>query len=145
MKGDTGASGSTGAAGPTGMMGASGSTILSFATSESVNNGNFIGLGNSSNNSLRNTILIPYNCTANSLVFSIRELSASVQYTATLYVNGFASSLATIIPNGSINYRSITNSNLSLNQFDLVSIYLSYSGAGALPNGACGSLIITPI
>jgi len=112
-----------------------------FATSESVNNGSYVGLGNSSTNTLRNTIVIAKKCTATTLVFSIRELSNAIPYTATLYVNGLATSFKAVIQNGSVSHSAVSSSALPLNQFDLVSIYLSYSGGGALSNGMCATLL----
>ena len=114
-----------------------------FATSESVSNKDFIGLGNSSNSNLRNTILIPYNCTVNSIAFSIRELANNIPYTATLYVNGFASSLQCIISDGSINYKVVNSTNLVLSQLDMVSMYITFN-KGALNNGAIITLVVTP-
>ena len=99
-------------------------------------------MGNSSNDSLRNTILIPYDCTVNSIAFSIRELANSVPYTATLYVNGFASSLICIIPDGSINYKTVSNANLVLSRLDQVSIYITFNN-GALSRGACVTIVLT--
>ena len=54
--GPEGDTGDVGPVGPTGETGAAGNTsIFSFATSESVSNNSFIGLGNSSNNTFLNS------------------------------------------------------------------------------------------
>lgn len=115
-----------------------------FATSESVNHNQYVGLGNSSTNALRNTIVVGSKCLANTLVFSIRELSNAIPYTAILYINGVASSFSAVIPNGSTSYSIVSSGNVQLNQFDLISIYLSYNGGGALSNGMCATLLTTP-
>ena len=87
--------------------------------------------------------MIPYNCTVNSIAFSIRTLSNNVPYTATLYVNGYASSLSITIPDGSVNYKVVSNANIVLSQLDLVSIYISFNN-GALSRGACITLVVSP-
>ena len=142
QQGPAGVQGPAGPAGPQGPAGSTNTSIITFATSESVSNKDFIGLGNSSNSSLRNTILIPYNCTVNSIAFSIRELAKAVPYNATLYVNGFASSLTCTIPDGSLNYKVVSSTNLTLSQLDHVSIYITFNN-GALNNGACITLLLT--
>ena len=142
VQGPAGPAGQQGPAGPAGTSDSNNSAIITFATSESVGNKDFIGLGNSSNDMLRNTILIPYNCTVNSIAFSIRELAGAVPYTATLYVNGFASSLQCTIPDGSLNYKMVNSANLTLSQLDMVSIYITFIN-GALSNGACISLVVS--
>ena len=150
VKGDTGAQGVTGDTGDqgpkgdTGAQGTSGGNMYLFSTSESVNNDQYIGLGNSSSNIIRNTLVIANHCTATTLVFSIRELAAETSYTATLFVNGNNTLFKSIIPDGSKSYSSVSTSMLALNQFDLVTIHLSYLGGGALSNGICATLLTVP-
>jgi hypothetical protein len=131
--------------GPTGPTGPAGSsTILIFSTSESVSNSDYIGCGSSSSNNLRNTILIPANYTINLFCFNIREIQAQGgAYTATLYINGNPSILIATINDSSTQISVAVSSSLQLNQFDLLSIRLS-SPNGALNNGACASIIVSP-
>jgi hypothetical protein len=109
-----------------------------------VNRGQYVGLGNSSTNALRNTVVIVSKCVATTLAFSIRELANAIPYTATLYVNGVASVFSAVIPNGSTSFSIVTNSTIQLQQLDIVSIYLDYTGGGALSNGICATLITMP-
>jgi hypothetical protein len=117
---------------------------LVFSTSESVSNSDYIGCGNSSSNILRNTIVIPANYTINLFCFNIRETqSHGGAYTGTLYINGNPSILTATI-NDSLTQISIAvSSSLQLNQFDLLSIRLT-TPHGALNNGACASIIVSP-
>jgi hypothetical protein len=137
--------GDKGDTGPQGPVGETGNTsIFSFATSESVSNNSFIGLGNSSNTFLRNTLVVPFNCTTDALAFNIRELAANTSYTATLYVNDIATSLVATIPNGSTSLKIKTNGNIALGELDLISINITIGSGngGALSNGACVSLVV---
>jgi hypothetical protein len=76
------------------------------------------------------------------MTFSIRELATNTPYTATLIINGTPSSMVVIINDGSISKNSSVNGSIQLNQFDLITIQVSWTG-GALSNGACISLIAT--
>jgi Collagen triple helix repeat (20 copies) len=114
-QGLTGATGPQGLTGATGPQGQQGSSIYLFATSESVSHDDYVGLGNSSSDSLRNTLVIATNCLATTLVFSIRQLANAVPYTAVLYVNGIQSIVQTIIPNGSTSFNSVSNYSVPLN------------------------------
>jgi hypothetical protein len=139
-QGDEGPVGSEGPTGPTGPAGET--SIFSFATSESVNNNSFIGLGNSSNNALRNTLVVPFDCTAKTLAFNIRELAQNKSYTATLFINNEETVFKAVIPNGSTSYKVIYNGAIALGQLDLISIKITYDNGGALSNGACASLVV---
>ena len=137
MKGDMG---NTGPKGETGIQGTSNLMFL-FTTSESVSNNDFIGLGSSSSNSLRNTIVSPIRCNISSIAFSIRELKNATPYTATVYVNGIMSNLSIVINDGSIKYNNINiHTVLQIQPLDLLSIQVSFAN-GALNNGVCISLI----
>jgi hypothetical protein len=92
-----------------------------------VNNNDYIGLKNSSNNILRNNIIVASKCFATTLVFSIRELSENISYTVTLYINGIASVFTAIIPNGATSFSVASSNNILLNPLDLLSIHISYS------------------
>jgi hypothetical protein len=141
--GPQGDDGSQGPPGPIGPKGETGNTsIFSFATSESVNNNSFIGLGNSSNNILRNTLVVPFNCTTDSLAFNIRELATNNSYNATLYINNQPTTLFATIPNGTTSYKIKTNGNIALAELDFISIKITYSNGGASSNGACVSLVV---
>jgi hypothetical protein len=143
--GPQGEMGPQGYQGPRGPMGPSGPSsdkiIICFATSESINSKDYVGLGNSSSSIHRNTIVIPYNCNINSLTFSIREPRDGV-YTATLFVNGLNSGVSCTIMDG--NNITSTNSNLSytLNQNDLITLYVTYTNNGALSNGVCATMVV---
>jgi hypothetical protein len=90
---------------------------------------------------LRNTVVIPYACNARLIAFSIRELANARPYTATLYVNGVASSLVATIPDGSTTTSIIKNGNVLLSPLDLVTIRVTWDG-GALSRGVCISVSI---
>jgi hypothetical protein len=140
LKGATGAEGPAGPAGPQGPSGDR--TFIVFATSESVSNNDYIGCGNSSNNILRNSILVPNNCVVNKISFSIRELSSAQQYSATLYINGVSSNVNAVIIDGAAQFKVVSNANQYLSELDEISIKISSAG-GALPNGASISLSVT--
>jgi hypothetical protein len=85
-------------------------------------------------------------CLATTLVFNIRELANKIPYTAILYVNYVATPFTAVIPDGSTSFSIVANSNtpLQLEATDLISIYLSYTGGGALSDGMCATLLATP-
>ena len=102
-------------------------------------------VGNSSTNPLRNTIVVGIKCLAKTLVFSIRELASNIPYTATLYVNSIATTFNAVILDGSVSFSvAVNNTPIQLHQLDLISIFLSYDGGGALSNGICATIIATP-
>ena len=74
------------------------------------------------------------------MAFNIRELSSNVSYTAILYINGIASTLIAQISDGSVSFKIKVNSNIQLNELDLISIKVTFSN-GALQNGACITLV----
>ena len=81
------------------------------------------------------------NCHATTLAFSIRELSRAISYKATIYVNGMPTAFSAVIPDGSTSYKIIATNSLALQALDQISIYLSYTGGGALNNGICATLL----
>jgi hypothetical protein len=112
-----------------------------FSTSNSLARNNFIGCGSSSSSYLRNTIVVSKACRAVRLAFSIRSNALAIPYTATLWVNGVATILTAIIPNGSTSTGAIGNGLISLNPLDLIALQISYEGTGsALADGACAVL-----
>ena len=137
LEGPRGLLGPTGPIGPAGTVNASVDMYL-FATSNSLSRNSFIGCGSSSSSYLRNTNLVSNNCRAVRLAFSIRSLANSVPYTATLWVNGAATSLTATIANGSISTGAFNTGSVSLNALDLISIQITYEGSNtALSDGAC--------
>ena len=143
-KGDRGEKGNKGDLGMTGLTGASGinNLMFLFSTDQSVSNKDFIGLGTSSSNILRNTVISPVNCTITNIAFSIRQLSNATSYTATIYVNNISTDISAVIVNGSVSFNILNTISLPIQALDLITIYLSFSG-GALSNGVCVSLIGT--
>jgi len=111
-----------------------------FSTRNSVSTNNFIGIGNSSKSFLKNTMVIPFNCIINEIIFSIRELSSNTSYTIIIYKNNINTGIFACISNGSISYKTSLICNLELNTFDLISIKIIFD-ANTLLNGACASLI----
>ena len=93
---------------------------------------------------LRNTLVVPFNCTTDVLAFNIRELSANTSYTATLYINNIATSLVATIPNGATSYKVKVNGSVALGELDIISIKITIGSGngGALSNGACISLVV---
>ena len=138
-----GATGNEGPQGPIGQQGPSGDrTFIVFATSESVSNNHYIGCGNSSNNVLRNSIVIPNKCVVSKITFSLRALDASGQYTATLYINGIPSTVSAVIMNGSSQFKVVSNANELLSELDEITVKITTPG-GALSQGASVSLSTT--
>jgi hypothetical protein len=115
--------------------------VLIFSSTRT-NQSDYIGACSSSNTFLQNTIIVPFNCTAKSLVFSIRELSAATAYSATLYVNGAPSNFTCSIEDGSVAFYSSASDNIPLTIFDLISIRIEF-GTGSLPRGVTCALIIS--
>jgi hypothetical protein len=123
--------------GPTGPAG--NECIFLFASSEAVTKNDFIGLGNSSNNSLRNTLVVPYKCLVHNIAFNIRKLADSVPYTVTLYVNDVDTSITAVIPDGSLDFKTLSTVSYQLNPLDLITFKIDFN-AGALSDGVCITL-----
>jgi hypothetical protein len=105
--------------------------------------GNYFGLGvdQEPKNYYRCTVVVPKDCVANKLVFSIRESSRNGPYKATLNVNGVDSLLSVTITDGTLApYANVFSTNVVLKEFDLICISTEWEG-GALSNGACATLI----
>jgi hypothetical protein len=115
--------------------------MFEFATSESVSDTDYIGCGNSSNNFLRNTLVVPRNCTAVRLTFSIRTFNDPTPYTIHLYVNGIDSGVTAVIADGSIATAASAVINYPLNEFDLLSLKFSNGSNAALQWGICAMII----
>ena len=95
--------------GPQGEQGSQGEAalrefLLVFSSNDGINNNNFIGVCRTSNDFLQNTIVVPFDCKAKKLIFSIRELLNAFTYTGTLYINNVASSLVATIADGSVSF-----------------------------------------
>jgi len=134
--------GPPGPPGPQGPPGSSGQLMFNFASVETVSNGDYIGMGNSSVSLLRATLIVPTNCNVKKIAFSIRKLSANISYTAILYVNGNPTPAVSIIPNGSTQYSILSDVDIVLNTLDLITIRIEYiASGGALTDGVCVSLL----
>ena len=97
-------------------------------------------MGNSSNDSLRNTLLVPITCTINKIAFSIREYASAVPYTATLFVNNISTPIQAVIVDGSLSHKISNNSEqIILSELDQISVQVTFTN-GALSRGACISL-----
>jgi hypothetical protein len=105
-----------------------------------VGSNNYVGLGNSSTDMLRNTVVVPTNMIVTKMVFSIRELAQNTPYTATLVINGIPSNFKSVITNGSITKVVSTTGTQQLNQEDLITIMVTWNG-GALSRGLTISLL----
>jgi hypothetical protein len=93
---------------------------------------------------LRNTVIIPENCRATILAFSIRSLASAHSYIVTLWVNGVSSGLSATIVDGSVTTAVAGSGSINLSALDLISMKLTYSGGnGALANGLCVTLMTT--
>jgi hypothetical protein len=115
-----------------------------FATSESVSRNNFIGCGNSSNDALRNTVVVCRECIARTIVFNIRKLASAVAYTATLWVNGAPTGLTATIADGSVSIAAQGLGFVPLNPMDLITVQLTYNVPdGALAKGMCATVCVT--
>ncbi len=143
-QGEKGEKGEKGEQGEQGEKGEQGETsyLITFASSESVSSNSYIGLGNSSNDVLRNNIIVPTNMIVNTMSFSIRQLSDNIKYTATLLVNSNPTNLITEILDGSVNTSATSIGSIQLNQEDLITIFVSWDG-GALSRGVTISLLAT--
>jgi hypothetical protein len=144
--GPTGPTGPAGGLeGPTGPTGPVMNSMFQFATSESVNTGDFIGCGNSSSSLLRNTMVVPFSCETSYLMLRLRNFSEGNSYTATLWVNEVPSPLVAIIPPGVSVKCVIGYGKIPLNSCDLISVQITYAnGIGALSEGVCASLVVKP-
>jgi hypothetical protein len=158
-----GPTGVTGPSDPTGPLGTEGgptdptisasdstgpvmNAIFNFATSESVNAGDFIGFGNSSSSLLRNTIVVPFTCDTSYLMLHLRNFSDKKRYTATLWINDSPSTLTTFIPEG-VSVKCATGyGTIQLNSCDLITIQITYTSGngGALVEGVSASLVVKP-
>jgi hypothetical protein len=122
-QGQTSPKGNRGDQGPAGPMGPKGPAgnecIFLFASSEAVAKNDYIDLGNSSNNSLRNTLVVPYKCLVHNIAFNIRKLANPEPYIVTLYVNNVATSATVVIPDGSLDFKILSTVFYQLNPLDL--------------------------
>jgi hypothetical protein len=106
-----------------------------FATDQAVGNNDYIGLGTSSSNFLRNTIVSPFNGQLLSVAFSIRALSNNQNITATVWVNNFVTSLSATIGDGNFFIWNSGNGLVNVIQGDLISVRLTTQTGGAFLNG----------
>ena len=113
-----------------------------FSSDKPINNKDFIGVCCTSNKFINNTVIVPFNCNATKLVFSIRNLANSVYYKAILYVNNTPTLLNATIADGSITFSAIGIQNINLTELDLISIYMDFGDNASLPSGVCIGLVI---
>jgi hypothetical protein len=136
--------GSLGPIGPTGPKGdpctSLNKNILLFSSYASVTDNEFIGTNSSSPSFLENSILIQYHCVTCRLGFSIRKPRLKESYSATLYINGYPTSLSVKIIDGSTQISNIALGAVQINSLDLISIHLEFSNKSILDEGVCASL-----
>ncbi len=106
--------------------------FFSFSTDQSVSNGNFVGLGSASSVFIRNTIVVPYNCTLSSIVLSTRMQLIPGPVMATVWVQRppgppIATTLSVLVPE--FNYFATTYGAVPLIMGDLVSVQVT-TGSG---------------
>ncbi len=106
--------------------------FFSFSTDQSVSNANFVGLGSASSAFIRNTIVVPYNCTLSSLVLSTRMQFVTGPVMATVWVQRppgqpTATALSVVVPE--FNYFGTTYGAIPLIMGDLVSVQVT-TGSG---------------
>jgi hypothetical protein len=102
-------------------------------------NSNFIGLGTTSNEFIKNCVVVPIEWLITKMAFSIRQLGDNKSYTATLYVNGTETGMSATIVNGATSTWSLTEGSLLVQPGDLISVKVTFNN-GALPNGVAISL-----
>ena len=114
-------------------------TAFTLASSASVAANDYIGLGSSSSQFVKNSIVIPFNCEITSLTFSTRSIAGST-YTCTIWVRpgnsttpAATSIQATVTPG---NYFSVATGSIALNQGDLLSVRMSVG----TPDGIAASI-----
>ncbi|MCG3087208.1 hypothetical protein [Sporosarcina cyprini] len=118
----------------------------------------YVGVGSSSNNFARNTVVIPQNAIITGMVFNIRDntLTAGQSATADIVLSktcGFGTIIDTGItatvtgPNNATtpNCCATTTANYPVNGCDLLSVRVTTAGGGALQEGVAVTIsYITP-
>jgi hypothetical protein len=144
--GPTGETGPTGPAGDPGSPGVQGlagpigpADPLLFLNCSVTYNANFIGLGTTSTDFFKNSVVVPIEWLITKLAFSIRQLGDNKSYTATLYVNGNPTDMSATIVNASATTWSLTEGSFLVQPGDLISARVTFNN-GALPNGVCISI-----
>ena len=155
--GATGPTGATGATGPRGATGATGATGPSrwpiyLGTDTSAPSGNFVGLGNSSSNFARNTIVIPRDGTITDIIFNVRTEAIGTNQTATATVYKSAcgnsptsTSLSVVVPGPTSTqpcFASNTGS-VPVTAGELVSVRVVQSENDAFEAGVAVTLFVT--
>jgi hypothetical protein len=108
--------------------------FFSFSTDQSVNNANFVGLGSASSVFIRNTIVVPYNCTLSSIILSTRMQLIPGPVIATVWVQRppgqpMATTLSAVV--SEFNYFGVANGAIPLLLGDLVSVQVT-TGSGLI-------------
>jgi hypothetical protein len=111
-----------------------------FSTFARVNaDADYVGLGSSSADLLPNTVLVAQPCNATSLGVSVRQALTSSTCTATLYVNGSPSTLATVVPPGTT--VTVALGQVPLASGDLITLFITSDiPQTVLPLGMCGTV-----
>jgi hypothetical protein len=115
-----------------------------FSTDQSVGNYYFIGVGTNGATFLRNSVVVPFDCTIGSIIFSVRTAIANTGIIASLWKssNGVISAtpLSATIADGTTQTFAVANGLVPLLQGDLISVQLNWSTGGASSNGATVTL-----
>lgn len=118
----------------------------------------YVGVGSSSNNFARNTVVIPQNAVITGMVLNIRDntLAAGQSVTAEIVLSktcGFGTLIDTGVtatvtgPNTAAtpNCCATTTANYPVNGCDLLSVRITTAGGGALPDGVAVTISYTTI
>ncbi len=119
-------------------------TVFTLETNAAIATNDYVGLGSSSSNFIRNTIVVPFNCEITSLTCSVRNLAAGT-YTCTIWVKSGISATppvstgiqATVNPGGYFAISPLISYPLSLG--DLLSVRFT-SASGSLIDGIAASI-----
>ena len=105
--------------------------VFIINTNNIINNNDFIG-----------SVIVPFDCNIISLAFSINKCHIKQPYVATLYINNTASTLNSIILDGSINTKVITYWKLNIKCLDILSLCITFPN-GTLNYGISSSVLVS--
>ena len=116
-------------------------TCFTVGSDQSISSNSFVGLGWSSSSFVRNTIVIPFNGSITSLVFSIRQFAISTVsceiFTSQSGSNPVSTGLIATITFG--NYFALVTGNVPLNQGDLISVKIT--STGSITDGIAATIV----